>query len=50
MEFEVHLVRQDQLEAFGAFCDEMRRENQRLTADRQAKVADLVRKHQRKAR
>jgi hypothetical protein len=47
---EVHLVREDRWEAFSAFCDEMRRENQRLTAERQAEVADLVRKHQRKAR
>jgi len=38
------------LEALGAFCDEMSSENQRLTAERQAEVVDLVRKHQRKAR
>ena len=49
-EFEVHLVRQDRLEALGAFCDEMSSENQRLTAERQAAVADLVRKYQRRAR
>jgi hypothetical protein len=49
-EFGGHMVRQDRLEAFGAFCDEMSSENQRLTAKRQAEVAGLVTKHQRKAR
>ena len=49
-EYEVHLVREDQTEAFGAFCDKMDREDQRLTTERQAEVADLVRKHHRKAR
>ena len=49
-EFEVHLVREDRVEAFGAFCDEMRNENQRLTAERQSEVTDLVREHQTKAR
>jgi hypothetical protein len=49
-DFEVYRVREDRWEAFSAFCDGMRRENQRLTAERQAEVADLVRKHQRKAR
>jgi hypothetical protein len=49
-EFGVHRVREDRLEAFDAFCDEMSSENQRLTAERQAAVADLVRKYQRRAR
>ena len=49
-EEEVHLVRKDQLEAFTAFCDEMREENQRLTTARRAEVADVARKYQRKAR
>jgi hypothetical protein len=49
-EFEVHLVREDQSEAFGAFCDEMDRENRSLTAERKAEVADLIRKHRRRAR
>jgi hypothetical protein len=49
-EAEVHLVRADQSEAFGTFCREMSSENQRLTAERQAEVADLVSKHRRKAR
>ena len=48
-ESDVHLVREDRLGAFGAFCDEMRNENQRLTAERRAEVAALVREHQRKA-
>jgi hypothetical protein len=49
-EEEIHLVRENQSEAFAAFCEEMRAENQRLTTDRRAVVADLMRKHQRKAR
>jgi hypothetical protein len=49
-EFEVHLVREDRSEAFCAFCDEIRKENLRLTAERQAEVAGLVRKHRKKAR
>ena len=49
-EFEVHLVREDRWEAFSAFCSEMRDENQRLTAERRAEVAELVRKHKMKVR
>lgn len=49
VESEVQLVREDQSEAFGAFCDEVDAENRMLTAERQAEVADLIRKHQRKA-
>ena len=44
-EYEVHLVREDQQVAFGAFCDRMEAENQRLTAERRAEVAELVRRH-----
>jgi hypothetical protein len=49
-EFGVHLVREDRQETFSAFCDEMDHENQRLTAECQADVAVLIRKHCRKAR
>jgi hypothetical protein len=42
---EVHLVRDDQTAAFSAFTDAMNIENQRLTADRRAEVAELVRIH-----
>jgi hypothetical protein len=48
-EFGVHLVREDRSEAFGAFCDEMSKENQRLTDERQAEVADLVRNYNRES-
>jgi hypothetical protein len=41
-DFGVHMVREDYSETFGAFCDEMTEENQRLTADRRAEVANLV--------
>jgi hypothetical protein len=49
-EFEVNLVREDQWAAFSAFWDEVGHENQRFTAERQAVVADLVKKHQREGR
>lgn len=49
-EFGVHMVREDRQEGFGAFCDEMRREDQRLTAARSAKVAELLKENKRKAR
>jgi hypothetical protein len=49
-EAEVDLVREDQLDAFGVFCYEMSAENARLTAERRAEVAELVRKHRRTAR
>ncbi len=47
-EYEVHLVREDQQEAFVAFCDEMDNENRRLTAERRAAVAEMARRHARK--
>lgn len=49
-EAEVHLVREDQLGAFGAFCDEMEAENRRLADERRAAVAELVRQHSRAGR
>src|SRR5262245_50778081 len=48
-EYEVHLVREDQQETFAAFCDRMEAENQRLTAERRAAAAELVRRHARAA-
>lgn len=49
-EYEVHLVRSDQKSAFAAFCDRLEAENQRLTADRRAAVAELLNRHARTAR
>jgi hypothetical protein len=41
-EFEVHLIREDRCDAFSAYCDEMRNENRRMSAQRRAEVTKLV--------
>jgi hypothetical protein len=41
-EYGVHMVREELSEAFGRFCDEMANEDRRLSRERQAEVAKLV--------
>jgi hypothetical protein len=47
-EYEVVLVREDQWEAFSTFCHEMDEENARLTMERQAEVAELIREFEKR--
>jgi hypothetical protein len=47
-EFGVHIIRDDAWDAFDAFYKAMQDEDQRLTAERQAEVAELVKAFEKK--